>query len=53
MSSNASPQVMKRLVFGLVLAEIVAVVLPVAVLGHYFQFPDILRAPAGQALALF
>jgi Domain of unknown function (DUF4386) len=43
----------KYTALALVMAEIVAVVVPVILLGKYFQFPDILRAPAAKAFDLF
>ena len=41
------------LAFALVIAEVIAVLLPVIILGMYFRFPDILREPASVALPLF
>ncbi len=37
----------------LILLEVVTVVLPVVLLGKYFNFPDILRQPAQNAFSLF
>lgn len=42
-----------RLAGALALLEVTTVVVPVAVLGRYFQFPAILRQPAAVALPLF
>lgn len=43
----------RRVAALLTLAEFVAVLVPVIVLGNYFEFPDVLRRPAAYGLRLF
>ncbi|ADB41681.1 DUF4386 domain-containing protein [Spirosoma linguale] len=52
-TSVISEKTRVRLVGILLLAEVAAVLLPVIVLGKYFEFPDVLRRPAAYGLALF
>lgn len=43
----------RKVSIALLVAECITVVAPVAILGKFFNFPDILRQPAANAFALF
>ncbi|WP_461151139.1 DUF4386 domain-containing protein [Spirosoma pulveris] len=53
METTVSQKMTARLMGFLALAEVGAVLLPVIVLGKYFDFPDVLRQPAAYELTLF
>jgi hypothetical protein len=52
METNISKST-KFTVIALLIAEVITVIIPVIVLGRYFNFPDILRQPAETAFTLF
>jgi hypothetical protein len=56
MLKNNETTLPKKIVYAtafLLMAEIVTVTIPVAILGSEFNFPDILRQPAANAFVLF
>lgn len=53
MMKNIADKNTGRIAFVFIIAEIIAVVLPVIILGKYFEFPDILREPAHKGMLLF
>lgn len=52
-TSVTSEQLPNRVAGLLILAEVVTVIVPVVMLGKYFEFPDVLRQPAEHGLTLF